>query len=77
MLDQINMRRRPTRPDLTYNHACYKLPTGGSTAEVIDELRKTLELRPDLKEAAKNDPDLERLQTNSEFIKLLAEPDPK
>lgn len=67
------LRMNSTRPDLTYNHACYKLLTGGSTTEVIDELRKTFDLRPDLKEAAKNDPDLDSLKTNPEFIKLLAE----
>lgn len=62
------------KAELLYNRACYKVLLGkASSAEVLEDLKKALALKPELKKSALKDEDLQALAELPEFIKLIGE----
>jgi hypothetical protein len=57
---------------LLYNRACYKALLGrfNNPAELVADLKRAFEIKPELRTAAATDEDLERLRELPEFIKL-------
>lgn len=64
------LRRYPTFEKALYNRACYKALLGHSTEDVLADLRQAFTLFEVLRTLAAEDPDLERLRINPEFVRL-------
>ena len=58
------------RADAAYNLACFHARVGNSQ-EALGLLRQSLEVKPELKEVARRDTDLERLREDPEFRSLV------
>jgi hypothetical protein len=63
------MRRHPESPSLHYNLACLEALTG-DRERALGSLRRAVELRPDLREWAREDSDFESLRDDQEFSAL-------
>jgi hypothetical protein len=66
VLDQAR-KLRPNRGAAFYNAACYKALLGRPIKEVMPDLVESFRLTPDLKRAAKNDPDFAGIRNEDEF----------
>jgi hypothetical protein len=56
----------------TYNLACY-YSVSGMKQEAIATLKKALKMRPDMKEWSKEDPDLDNIREEPEYLKIYEE----
>jgi hypothetical protein len=54
-----------------YNMACYKALLGMPAEEVLADLRKAIELNPGLKDAAREDSDLDAVRQSAQFQELV------
>jgi tetratricopeptide (TPR) repeat protein len=68
---EIAFQINSDKPEVLYNRACYKLLLGSPVDEVLENLGRAIAAKPELKEEAKKDPDLQSLFENPEFIKLV------
>ena len=59
-----------TRGPAAYNHGCF-YAKHGRAAEAMPYLRQGIELRPDLREWAKQDRDLDPIRSTGELTNLL------
>jgi tetratricopeptide (TPR) repeat protein len=66
----------PKKVEALYNRACYLALLGGDVGSIADDLKKSFELSPPLREIAKTDHDLDSVR-NDMKIKELIEVAPK
>ena len=65
------LRVRPDDARLLYNRACYMALLKMSNAEVLSDLGKACQARPQLCELARHDPDFDGLRSLTEFRTLM------
>jgi len=62
---------KPNNPNTLFNIACYQALLKKDIKEILPNLREAIRLKPELRENAKSDPDLQSLQDLPEFKELI------
>jgi tetratricopeptide (TPR) repeat protein len=65
---------QPDNPAGLYNRACYKVLLGQEDPGVFADLKRAFEMRPKLRDQAKDDPDLSQIMKSQKMQELLKSP---
>ncbi len=66
---------QPDNPAGLYNRACYKVLLGQDDPGIFADLKRAFEMRPKLREQAKDDPDLSQIIKSQKMQELLKAPE--
>jgi hypothetical protein len=61
---------KPKSPNILFNIACYQALLNKDPKEILPNLRAAIKFKPELRENAKSDPDLQSLHGNPEYEEL-------
>lgn len=61
----------PKKVEALYNRACYNALLGGDINSIADDLKKSFDLSPNLRDIAKNDPDLDGVRNDMKISELI------
>jgi hypothetical protein len=64
----------PGKGEPIYNKACYQIFLGGdqmNKTQILAELKTAFQLNPALRKIASDDPDLDAIRQDTEFVKLM------